>query len=78
MATPAYRIASAARSRVESRKLPKAVLPPVARARAPSTASSSDPAARTAAPSRSEPLATRADATIVMSRPITVIVFGVR
>src|SRR5918999_4583850 len=75
---PMYRIASPARSRVESRKPPNAVPPPRARARAPSTASSSEPTVRTAAPASSQPAATIVAATSVSSRPMTMIVFGVR
>src|SRR5574338_577444 len=76
--TPPNRIASAARSRVESRKLPKAVVPPVARARAPSTASSREPAVRSAAPASRLPVPTSTEAMTTMPKPMTVTAFAVR
>src|SRR6185503_1073721 len=77
MIRPAYRIASAARSRVESRKPPNGVLPRVARASAPSTASRSEPATRMMVPASSCPMATSAAAMATTTKPMTVTRLGV-
>src|SRR5438094_6265075 len=71
-----YTIASPARSRVESRNPPNGVPPPVARASAPSTASSSEPPIRISAPASNQPEPIASAAITTISRPSTVTVIA--